>query len=311
MLSGIHLMILIKVDGMSSSKAATTMHMARSWGIKWNKRYEKGGIDGLQNKPRSGRPTAVHRGIMKRVQKRARRTSTWTPEEMSDFIFEMTGHRYDLSHVRKLMKKWGYTMKVAVFRHARRPGKKRIRRFQKKAKNTIEYLESEGYQTCVQDESIAIASARARREVYTLKNKRAVYTYTGNHDKTVVFGIITNNGEKYFERHEKFTKEEFNSFLRNACKKFGKLLMILDRAPQHKAKIVQDTLEELDGMVKLLFLPPGCPDLSAIEEVWRQMKMAVLTGPYVKFKKMCSDIDEWLDKRLPSLDIYKYIYRSI
>ena len=40
------------------------------------------------------------------------------------------------------------------------------------------------------------------------------------------------------------------------------------------------------------------------------MKMAVLTGPYVKFK-MCTDIDEWLKHRLPSLDIYKYIYRSI
>ena len=40
------------------------------------------------------------------------------------------------------------------------------------------------------------------------------------------------------------------------------------------------------------------------------MKIAVLTGPYVKFK-MCSDIDEWLEHKLPSLDIYKFFYRCI
>ena len=306
----LQLMLYVKIDWMAPSKAADTMHRARSWGLKWNKRYEEGGINGLQDKPRSGRPTAVHRGMLKRVRKMARKTRVWTAEEMSDFIFEKTGHRYELSHVRKIMKKWGYTMKAAVFKHARRPGNRRIRRFQAKAKDAIVYLESEGYTTCIQDESIFIAGARARREVYTLKNERAVYTYTGSHDKTIVFGLITNDGEGYFERHEKFTKDEFKSFLKNACQKFGKLLMILDRAPQHKAKAVRDAPEELDGQVKLLFLPAGCPDLSAIEELWRQMKMAVLTGPYVKFK-MYTDIDEWLDQRLPSLDIYKYIYRSI
>ena len=175
-------MLYVKIDGMAPSKAANAMHMSRSWGGKWNKRYEEGGIDGLRDKPRSGRPTAVCRGMMKRVRKMARKTRVWTAEAMSDFIFEKTGHMYELSHVRKIMKKWGYTMKVAVLKHVRRPGGRRIRRFQAKAKDAIGYLESEGYTTCVQDESIAIASARARREVYTLKNERAVYTYTGDHE---------------------------------------------------------------------------------------------------------------------------------
>ena len=234
----LQLMIYVKVDGMTPSGAAATMHMSRSWGGNWNKRYEERGIDGLQDKPRSGRPPVVYRGMMKRVHRMARKTRMWTAEEMRDFIFEKTGHMYDLSYVRKLMKKWGYVMKVPVLRHARRPGNRRIRRFQEKAKNIIGHLESEGYLTCLQDETIAIASARARKEAYTLKNERAAYTYTGDHAKTIVFGLITNDGEGYFERHDKFTKDEFVSFLKNAYQKFGKLLMILDRAPQHKARIV-------------------------------------------------------------------------
>ena len=89
--------------------------------------------------------------MMKRVRRMARKTRMWTAEKLNDFIFEKTGHRYDLSHVRKLMKKWGHVMKVPVLKHARRPGNRRMRRFQGKAKNTMGHLESEGCLTCIQD----------------------------------------------------------------------------------------------------------------------------------------------------------------
>ena len=52
------------------------------------------------------------------------------------------------------------------------------------------------------------------------------------------------------------------------------------------------------------------PDLNAIEEVWRQMKHAILDVPYVRFSSMCSDIDKWLRSSLPKLDIEKYLYRK-
>ena len=66
------------------------------------------------------------------------------------------------------------------------------------------------------------------------------------------------------------------------------------------------------GAVEVVFLPPGCPDLSAIEEeVWRQLKHAVLDIHYVTLAKMCSDIDAWLESYLPNLDIEKYLYRIV
>ena len=70
--------------------------------------------------------------------------------------------------------------------------------------------------------------------------------------------------------------------------------MILDGAPQHRAADVKKALKEMNGEVELEFLPPGCPDLSAIEELWRQMKHAVLDTAYVKLSKMCRDINDWI-----------------
>ncbi|MYD58531.1 MAG: hypothetical protein F4245_02800, partial [Cenarchaeum sp. SB0678_bin_8] len=118
--------------------------------------------------------------------------------------------------------------------------------------------------------------------------------------------ILDDDG--YFERYDIFTKTEFEKFLRNTCKKFGKVFMILDRAPQHRAKDIKVAVEELGDQVILKFLPPGCPDLNAIEELWRQLKMNVLSGPYIN---MYDDVDKWLEYQLPSLNICNYLYRSI
>ena len=165
------------------------------------------------------------------------------------------------------------------------------------------------WKTGAVDAAIVIAEARARRGIYTPKGVRGVYTYTGSHSKTIVFGVITTDGRGYFERYSSFTKEEFVKFLKAVHAKFGKILIILDGAAQHRAKCVKEELKKLVGL-ELKFLPPGCPDLNAIEEVWRQMKHAVLDIPYVTFGKMCSDIDKWLNSSIPKLDIENYLYRK-
>ena len=117
------------------------------------------------------------------------------------------------------------------------------------------------------------------------------------------------DGEGFFQRYGSFTGKEFVEFLKAACERFGKILMITDGAPQHRPKLVMEEIGRLDG-VELQFLPPGCPDLNAIEEAWRQMRHAVLDVPYVRFSSMCSDIDRWLRSSLPKLDIKRYLYRK-
>ena len=166
-----------------------------------------------------------------------------------------------------------------------------------------------GYTACVQDETICVADVRLRKGIYTPKVVRGIYTCTGSHTKTIVFGLITLDGEGFFQRYSSFTGKEFVEFLKAACEKFGKILMITDGAPQHRSKFVREEIGHLD-CVELQFLPPGCPDLSAIEEAWLQMKRAVLDVPYVRFSSMCSDIDKWLRSSLLKLDIKRYLYRK-
>ena len=64
------------------------------------------------------------------------------------------------------------------------------------------------------------------------------------------------DGEGFFQRYGSLTGKEFVEFLKAACERFGKILMITDGAPQHRSKFVREEIGRLDG-VELQFLPPG------------------------------------------------------
>ena len=181
----------------------------------------------------------------------------WTVEGMHKHILKNTRADYNMPYVRQIMKEWGYTMNTPAGRHANRAGNRRIRRFQKA--KSLESLAAQGCAIYVQDETVVIADDRLRKGVYTPKKKRAVYEYTGNHTKAMQFGLKAADGRVHIGRHDRFTKDEFIGFLRNARAKFGKMVMILDRAPQHATKAVQDAMDEMGGQIKMACLPPRVP----------------------------------------------------
>ena len=103
-----------------------------------------------------------------------------------------------ISHARFLLRSWGFTRKVPVGLHVRRTSRQKIAWFKKRLEPLIEERVRAGYAACVQDEAICMADARLRKGVYTPKVVRDVYTYTGSHSKTVVFGLIALDGEGFF-----------------------------------------------------------------------------------------------------------------
>ena len=81
--------------------------------------------------------------------------------------------------------------------------------------------------------------------------------------------MMTDDNQGFFRSYEKFNAIAFMDYLEAARKKFGKIFVIVDRAPQHKANDVKKYLRK-NKDVKLAYLPRGSPHLSMIEEIWRQ-----------------------------------------
>ena len=61
-----------------------------------------------------------------------------------------------------------------------------------------------------------------------------------------------------------------SSKIMRRCRK--PLFLVLDSLPAHKAKLVRDYVEAMQGKQKLYFLPGYAPELNPDELVWSHMK---------------------------------------
>ena len=70
--------------------------------------------------------------------------------------------------------------------------------------------------------------------------------------------------------------QTFCEFLKRLVKGARKqIFLILDNHPIHRSKRVKKLIEELDGKLKLFFLPPYSPELNLDELVWGHVKNKV------------------------------------
>jgi hypothetical protein len=75
-----------------------------------------------------------------------------------------------------------------------------------------------------------------------------------------------------------------NKKLISMMKEEKPLNIILDNARIHTAKIVEEACEILS--IKFVFLPPYCPFLSLIEDVWKDVKRELYNENYYSLKEL-------------------------
>jgi transposase len=87
--------------------------------------------------------------------------------------------------------------------------------------------------------------------------------------------VILEKGERMTaQRYLEVAKKYFVLFYRRMRRKYGKdVVMQEDNASWHKAKLVTSYLDR--QKVKRLHWPPQSPDLSPIENLWKQIKIII------------------------------------
>lgn len=86
------------------------------------------------------------------------------------------------------------------------------------------------------------------------------------------FGCLCIGGKSVVKVGEKCKKEDFLEFLKELRKAnlHKIMIIILDNAKIHKAKIVQEYCQE--NQIILVYLPPYSPNLNPIEFMWKDLK---------------------------------------
>jgi transposase len=91
------------------------------------------------------------------------------------------------------------------------------------------------------------------------------------------------NGQLIIMNENKFDAESFKRFLKMILKKAKtkkKILLVLDNARYHHAKILADYISSIKDRLELFFLPAYSPDINAIEMLWKKTRRGVTHNRY-------------------------------
>ena len=125
----------VLTDKQHIESVAQELHKSRAWAYKWYKRYNDKGLDGLKDKPRSGRPPLVNKNLMIKIRKELEDSNTgWDFRQVMDIIQKRTGVKYHEVHIYRLLHKWGFVPKVPQKRFVRTASQKEKKKFKKEYK---------------------------------------------------------------------------------------------------------------------------------------------------------------------------------
>ena len=127
----------VRIDGQEASKVAEReLYKSRWWAYKWLDRFNKHGLEGLKDHPRSGRPPLIPEKTMSRIrQEISENKAGWQTKQVMDIIYKKTGVRYHEVHIYRLLHTWGFSPKVPQKRFVNTASKEEKDTFKKGYKN--------------------------------------------------------------------------------------------------------------------------------------------------------------------------------
>ncbi|BFH62480.1 hypothetical protein PAJ34TS1_30720 [Paenibacillus azoreducens] len=129
-----------------------------------------------------------------------------------------------------------------------------------------------------QDESM-IRDYQALAHTWFPKGQQKIVPTYGKHRGVKLIGTLDyESGEVFCIEEEQYDANVFLAFLKQVVARYPgeKIVMVLDNARIHHAKLIQPFLNEHSGRLQLMFLPPYSPQLNLIEGLWGWLKKSVI-----------------------------------
>jgi transposase len=107
------LVLNVVYHGRIAAQVAKDLHRSRSWACQWLKRYDRQGLDGLKDIPKSGRPTELPEEIEYEIKTILTDSNQgWTTKQVEELITKESGIRYHSNHIYRILRRWGLKQKV-------------------------------------------------------------------------------------------------------------------------------------------------------------------------------------------------------
>lgn len=276
--------ILLSIDKNDIPDIARVIYRDEATIREWIKTFNDHGLEGLKRDTSNGRPPNLNEEQLSEIKETVRQNprnigysfANWTCKLVSDFISKTFDIKLTIERVRQILHRLGFRLVKPSHFFIKRKERERLE-FAIKIEETIKNLD-ENTELFFQDETIFIQHP-SLVAMWTLKGERPMIATYGSHARRGVFGATSPlSGSMMHKLSKKVNAEEFLHFLVALLQTYPnkRLVLVLDNAKWHKAKLVKEFQEINKDRLELIFLPPYSPDLNPIELLWKISKKAIV-----------------------------------
>jgi transposase len=171
----------------------------------------------------------------------------------------------------------------------------------------VDSLGEEGVVLFQDEASIQFSPTITR--MWSLKGQQPeIFTHGGRLRQHLVGAVEPLAGRIHAAFSEALKAPQFQHFLEGLLVRYKnaeKILLVLDNARAHHSKELHPFLEAHKDKLKLLFLPPYCPDLNPMEWFWKYLRKQVTHNTFfATFKKFQRALVKFIRKfNVSSLEI--------
>jgi transposase len=294
-------------DGAKPSDIAAEYGFCRNYLYPWLKKFRDGGWEALAERIAEGPATKLTEKQRQQVKrwilgKDPRQYGfdfgLWSRRIVQALIQERMGVALGLTAVGRLLAGLDITPQKPLRRAYERDPKAvqwwleqtypKLKRRARRLGAKIFFLDEAGFQS---DPPLG--------RTYGLKGKTPVVVTSGQRQSLNVISAVNARGEFWAATYTgKLNAEAFVAFLENFMKgRRGKVFLVVDGHPAHKANRVIELLASMEGRLELHPLPAYAPDLNPDEFVWSHMKTnGVSKKPLKKNESLKDRVEEDLLK---------------
>lgn len=304
-------------DGEDPSEVMRSLGLCRTTIYPWLRKFEEDGWDALVERIAQGpepklnekQRQQVKRWILGRDPRQyGFEFGLWTRRIVQTLIQEKMKVELGLTAVGRLLASLEITPQKPLRRAYERDPQAvelwvkatypKLRKRAKRAGAMIFFLDEAGFQS---DPPLG--------RTYGLQGKTPVVVTSGQRQSINVISAVNARGEFWAATYTgKLNAESFVAFLQNFMKgRSGKVFLVVDGHPAHKANVVKRYVQSLKGRLELHFLPPYAPDLNPDEFVWSHMKS---NGVSKKPLKKNESLRERVEHDLANLQQNRKLVRS-
>lgn len=257
--------------------------VSRAMLFRWQQKYDQGGPVALETKKTPGpasrmSPTQLSKlyAIITGSDPRQLEFDfgLWTRKIIRELIRREFGVKFSEVQVGRLLKKMGLSPQRPLYR-AYQQDPELVAEWKKSVYPKIRELAAEEGASIFFADEASIRTDHHAGTTWAPVGQTPVVITTGERKTVNMVSAISPRGELRFRIQEgKMNAGKFIDFLKALLDSVpGKIFLIVDGHPVHKAKKVNEFVrEKTDGRLSIFFLPPYSPDLNPDEWVWNNVK---------------------------------------